>query len=81
MLPYCKFIISRAVVKRKTPRIKTTESSAKTADATTNKEMVRYASGTVQMGSNVAYEGVGYPEEAIINIQPSWIKITCVSAA
>jgi len=53
------------VVKRRTPRFKTTETTTKAAAATTNKEVVRYASGTVQMGSSVAYEGVEYPEEAI----------------
>ena len=50
------------MVKRRTPRAKT---STKTAAATTGKETVRYASGTVQMGPNVAYEKVEYPEEAI----------------
>ena len=65
MLPCCKFIILRAGVKRRTPRIKTSETSTKTAAATTNKEVVRYASGTVQMGSNVTYEGIECPEEAI----------------
>ena len=33
--------------------------------ATTDKETVHYASGAVQMGRNVAYEEVEYPEEDI----------------
>ena len=55
----------RAVVKRRTPTVKTTETSTKTATATTDKEMVRYASGRVQLGPNVAYGEVKYPEEDI----------------
>jgi len=33
--------------------------------ATTDKEMIRYASGTVQRGPNISYEEVEYPEEDI----------------
>ena len=33
--------------------------------ATTDKEMVHYASGMVQMRPNIAYEEVVYPEEDI----------------
>jgi len=35
------------------------------AAATTDKETVRYASGTVQLDPNAAYEEVGYLEEDI----------------
>jgi len=52
-------------MKRRTPTVKTTETSAKTVGATTDKETVHYASGTVQMRPNVAYEEVEYPEEDI----------------
>ena len=53
------------MVKRRTPKVKTTETSARTAAVTTDKETVRYASGTVQLGPKVAYEEVGYLEEDI----------------
>jgi len=52
-------------MKRRTPTVKTTETSAKTVGATTDKETVHYVSGAVQMRPNVAYEEVEYPEEDI----------------
>lgn len=51
-------------MKRRTPTVKTTETSAKTVGATTD-ETVHYVSGAVQMRPNVAYEEVEYPEEDI----------------
>ena len=51
------------MVKRRTPTVKTTETKA--AAATTDQEMVRHASGAVQVGRNIAYEEVGYPTEAV----------------
>ena len=66
VLTSCKVhYFTSVVMKRRSPRVKTTETSTKAAAATTGKEMVRYASGTVQMGPNIAYEEVKYPEEAI----------------
>ena len=56
-------IIWSVVVKRRTPTVKTTETKA--AAATTDQEMVRHASGAVQVGPNIAYEEVGYPTEAV----------------
>ena len=53
------------MVKRRTPTVKATETSAKMVGATTDKEMVHYASGMVQMRPNIAYEEVVYPEEDI----------------
>ena len=52
-------------MKRRTPTVKTTETSTKAAAATTDQEMVRHASGAVQVGPNIAYEEVGYPTEAV----------------
>ena len=52
-------------MKRRTSTVKKTETSAKMVGATTDKETVHYASGAVQMGPNVAYEAVEYPEENI----------------
>ena len=52
-------------MKRRTPTSKTTETSTKATAATTDKEMVRYESGMVQMGPTISYEEVEYPEEAI----------------
>ena len=52
-------------MKRRTSTVKKTETGAKMVGATTDKETVHYASGAVQMGPNVAYEAVEYPEENI----------------
>jgi len=58
-------IIWSVVVKRRTPTVKTTETSTKAAAATTDKGMVRHASGAVQVHPNIAYEVVEYRTEAV----------------
>jgi len=55
----------RVVVRSRTPTVKTTETSTKMVATTAHKEVVRYASGAVQMGPNIDYEEVEYPEEDI----------------
>ena len=58
-------IFTSVVMKRRTPGVKTTETSTKAAATTTGKEMVQYASRMVQIGPNIAYEEMEYPEEDI----------------
>ena len=57
--------LTSVVMRRRSPRVKTTETSTTAAAATTGKEMVQYASGMVQIGPNIAYEEMNYREEDI----------------